>query len=397
MMEECHSVDYLGSLVTLCSTDKYQSVCLDDRKGHVSCNVTMGGPLSIARDLQDFFLPYGTVAWISSVVGIWIWVSLLNGKAPLSPNRAIKHKAFVYFGGAAHTSFLILTAIARVPRLKNRSLKMIAVGHVVAVVIVQSAVLSTTRKNTSGHKEPDKQDEDEETRDGESTKTTDQDEITRRPLVELARPTTSSASAAVSVAEKPGFLENMADNAPGTRRTATSLKDGEASAETPEKGQTAAEGLWYLLLGTICLSPGHIMMFCGAIGIARQIFAAGPDADARQQREVRDALALFGVIAGTGVVAAVARASTATAARPPHEESAAAGEAAGRKRAAENHAAREAAVFGAVVLGGVLGVWCQHFVLAAAAGDTHGVAHLGQTSNASLVYLVFSKLLLFAC
>ncbi|KAK2058028.1 hypothetical protein LY76DRAFT_605809 [Colletotrichum caudatum] len=399
-MEECYSVDHLGSLVTLCNTDKYQSICINDRKGHASCNVTLGGPLSIARDLQHFFLPYGTVAWISSVVGIWIWVCLLNGTTPLSPNRAIKHKAFVYLYVITCLFFLVLTAIVRVPQLKNRNLKMIAIGHVVAVVLIQSAALSIMGNNTVNHGEAEKQEgKDQYTRNENSTKRTDKDDITPRPSAELAR-STSSASTAVSASEKPGFLDKITSKDPGAQREERPSTLIEESTEAQGKEKAAAEGSWSLLLATICLSPGHIAMFCGVVGIAKQIFDTRPSADPRQQREVRDAFILFATITGIGIiiisiVIAAATKGTATAAQSPHDGGVAR-EAAEDERAAGAKTVWGAVVSGALVLGGILSLWCQHLVLAAAARDTHGIVHLGQTSNLSLVYVILSTLLIFA-
>ncbi|KAK2031630.1 hypothetical protein LX32DRAFT_650583 [Colletotrichum zoysiae] len=399
-MEECSSVDYLGSLVTLCNTDKYQSICINDRKGHVSCNVTLGGPFSIAGDLQHFFLPYGTVAWLSSVIAIWIWVCLVNDTAPLNPNRAIKHKAFVYIYGMICVFFLVMTAIFKVPQLKNRDLKIIAIGHVVAVVLIQSTVLSHMRKNTVDHKEPEKQEDmDKYTSNDISTKKTDKDNITPRPSVELAR-STSSASTAVSASEKPGFLDKISSKNPGTQRGEKPSTLIEASTEAQRKEKTAVEGSWSLLLGTICLAPGHIAMFYGVVGVARQIFATRPSADTRQQREVRDAFVLFATITGIGIIIVsfviAAAKGSAAAAQSPHDEDVTR-EAAENKSATGAETVREAVVSGAVVLSGFLSLWCQYFVLAAAARDTHGIVHLGQTSNLTLVYLILSKLLLFAC
>ncbi|KAK1963543.1 hypothetical protein LY78DRAFT_716646 [Colletotrichum sublineola] len=398
-MEECSSVKYLDSLITLCNTDQYQSICLDNRKGHVSCNVTLGGPFSIAGDLQHFFLPYGTVAWISCVIGLWIWISLLNGTAPLNPGRAIKHKAIVSLGVKVCMYFLVLTAIARVHQLENRNLKIIAIGYVVALVIIQLAVLSLMEKNTFGQEEPEKQvDNDGETKSEDPKKTTDKDNITPRPSAGLAR-STSTASTSVSVLEKPGFLEQTTNKIPSAQRTETSPASGEASTEADKEEKSTAEWLCNLFRVMIWLTPGHIMMFWGVIGIAKQIFATGPNQDARQQREVRDAFILFGVVTGIGVIIGIIGVVTKVsgiATQSPHEESAAR-EPAEKKRAAEAKTVRKAVVFGAVVLCGILSLWCQYFVLAAAARDTHGIVHLGQTCNASLVYLILSKLLIFAC
>ncbi|KAK1977911.1 hypothetical protein LZ30DRAFT_240579 [Colletotrichum cereale] len=396
-MEECSSVDYLGSLFTICNTDKYESICLDDRNGHVSCNITMGDSFSIQEDLQqNFFLPYGTVAWISNVIGFWIWISLLNGNAPLKPSRAIKHQAFVSLGGVAYIVFLAVTAIVRVPRLKNRNLQLIAIGHVVAAI--QAAVLCLKRKGASGQKEPENQeDKHGEARAEGPKETTNKDDSTPRPSTELAR-SPSSASTAVSLSEKPGFLEKITSNIPGVQRTETTPTAGEANTEAPEKVETTAEGLWSLILGTVCLTPGHIMIFYGVVGIAKQIFATRPKTDTRQQREVTDTFILFGVITGIGIIISiiyVAVKVSATATQSPHEESADR-EAAEKKRAAQAKTVREAVIFGVVVLSGILSMWCQYFVLAAAARDTHGLVHLGQTSNLSLVYLIVSKLLVFA-
>ncbi|KAK1579582.1 uncharacterized protein LY79DRAFT_563736 [Colletotrichum navitas] len=398
-MEECSSVDYLGSLVTLCNTDKYQSICINDRKGHSSCNVTLGDTFSVAGDLQHFFLPYGTVAWISNVIGIWIWVCLINGKAPLNPNRAIKYKAFVYTGGIVDMLFLVLTAIVRVPQLKDRNLKLIAIGHVVAVVIIRSiGLLVISEKNPTDHKEPEKQgDEDEETRAEDFTEMTNNYKVTPQPSAELTR-STSSGSSVVSVSEKTSILEQITSNIPGIHRVETPSTSVEASTEAPKKEQTAAGGLWSLFLGIIAFSPGHVMMFCGGIGIAKQIFATHTNTDTRQQREVRDVYILFATITGIVIIGSIVGVVTnvfVTATQLPHHESAD-HEAAGRRRAAETQTVREAFFLGALILSCLLSLWCQYFVLAAAARDTHGIVHIGQTSNLSLVYLILSNLLLFA-
>ncbi|KAJ0159813.1 hypothetical protein CTA2_9070 [Colletotrichum tanaceti] len=413
-MEDCSSIDYSGSLLTVCSTDKYRSICLDDRSGHVSCNVTMGGPFSIDRDLAHFFLPYGTVAWISNVIGFWIWIALMNGKTPLNLSREIKHTTLVSVGAMAWIVFLVVGAIIKVPKMESRDLKIITICQVLVAVTIHGPTLCLMRKGLIGDEESKTAEEQTDEDRGtllpkESAETMDENVGSRCPSSESARSTPSISSTIASASEKTGFLDSITSSVTGLQRTDTkpSTEEEEEKEEEKEQGEdtdpskeanSTTQGTSGLFLGGFGVSLAYITMFYGVVGIAKKVFASRGVTDVRQQREVRDALILFGVLLGIAVVGGVlglAGNLDANSKQSADEESVDRAERE-KTRAAEAKKTKEAVVIGVLVLGGTLSVWCQYFVLAAAARDTHGIAHLGNTSNLSLAYLMVSNMLLFA-
>ncbi|OHW89893.1 hypothetical protein CSPAE12_11484 [Colletotrichum incanum] len=264
--------------------------------------MTMGGSFSIDEDLQHFFLPYGTTAWVNNIIGFWIWTALMTGKTPLNPNRTIKHKTLVFLIGLAWIIFLGVTAIVKVPQMKKRDLKIIAIGHVVAAVIIQGAVLCLMMKNTiHQEKSENAEDKDKGKRAEESAEAPKKNNIPPRPSVESAR-STSSTSTVISVSEKAGFLDHFTSKIPGILKTETRSVTEEEIKDSPEKEENTAEGLGNLFMGILCLSPGHIMMFCGVVGIAKKTFANRRISNSRQQRDVRDTFILFGVLVGIVVI-----------------------------------------------------------------------------------------------
>ncbi|GJC87451.1 hypothetical protein ColLi_10289 [Colletotrichum liriopes] len=282
--------------------------------------------------------------------------------------------------------------------MKNRYLKIITIGHVVAAVIIQGAVLCLMRKNTINKEESEnREDKSKEKRAEESAETPNKDNIPPRPSGESAR-STSSSSTVVSLSEKAGFLDHFTSKIPGIQKTETRPASEEANIDSPKKEETTAEGLGNFFMGVLGLSPGHIMMFYGVVGIAKEIFINRRITDARQQRDVRDTFILFGVLVGVVVIISILGVVSKVYAddKQPQDEESAEREAGKQTQAAEVKKMKEAVIFGTVMLSGLLSLWCQYFVLAAAARDTHGSMHLRETSNLSLVYLILSKLLLFA-
>ncbi|WQF85258.1 hypothetical protein CDEST_10272 [Colletotrichum destructivum] len=401
-MEDCSSIDYLGSLLTVCTTDKYRSICLDDRSGHVSCNVTMGGTFSIDSDLAHFFLPYGTVAWISNIIGLWIWIALMNGKTPLNLNRDIKHTTLIPFGAIAWIVFVGVSAIIKVPKMESRDLKIITICRVVVAVMIYGPTLCLMRKTPIGHEQSktaeEQTDQDKEKTPEESAETIDENVGSRCHSLDSVRSTPSISSTVVSASEKTGFLDSIASRVPGIQRTDTKPSTEEEDTDPSKQATSTTEGTGALFLGLFGLSLGYIIMFYGVVGIAKKVFASRQVTDTRQQREVRDSLILFGVFLGIAVVAGIlGLASNLNAdSKQSEDEENVDREEIEKKKSAEAKKIKEAVLLGVLVLGGILSLWCQFFVLAAAAKDTHGIVHLGKTSNLSLVYMILSNVLLFA-
>ncbi|KAK6213134.1 hypothetical protein QIS74_09136 [Colletotrichum tabaci] len=400
-MEDCSSIDYLGSLLTVCTTDKYRSICLDDRSGHVSCNMTMGGPFSIDSDLAHFFLPYGTVAWISNIIGLWIWIALMNGKTPLNLNREIKHTTLVPFGAIAWIVFVVVSAIIKVPKMESRDLKIITICRVVVAVMIYGPTLCLMRKTPIGHEQSktaeEQTDQDKGKIPEESAETIDENVGSRCHSLDSVRSTSSISSTVVSASEKTGFLDSITSRVPGIQRTYTKPST-EEDTDPSKKATSTTEGTGALFLGLFGLSLGYIIMFYGVVGIAKKVFASRQVTDVRQQREVRDTLILFGVLLGIAVVAGIlGLAGNLNAdSKQSEDEESIDREEREKKKSAEAKKIKEAVGLGVLVLGGILSLWCQFFMLAAAARDTHGIAHLGKTSNLSLVYMILSNVLLFA-
>ncbi|KXH56617.1 hypothetical protein CNYM01_10720 [Colletotrichum nymphaeae SA-01] len=397
----CSSIDYAGSLVTVCGTDSYQSICVDDNDGNVKCNMTLGSAFSIDGDLPHYFLSYGTIAWISNVIGCYIWFCILSGNAPINPTRKIKHKTLVCLGGFAYAIYLVIVAAVKVPKMKDRNLKLIAIGHVVATVIIQGAILWMMKSNAMDDTEKTKNKSEDQTvkENSDTNVSTDaKDSTSPRPSTESTRSNTST-STAVSTSEKTGFLKSFTSKIPGVQTTEEVPTTETTGAETPKKEETVAEGLASMLMGLAFLSPGHLMMLWGAIRLAKRIFVDRQNNDTRQQRETRDSLILFGVVYGLVLVinlACILNYFSQGAAKSQDEESVN-NEEKEKKRAAEAKKVRETAIFAVGILAGMVTDWCRYFVLAAAAKDTHGLMHLGDVSNLSLVTLILSKLFVLAC
>ncbi|KAI3544707.1 hypothetical protein CSPX01_05507 [Colletotrichum filicis] len=397
----CSSINYAGSLVTVCSTDSYQSICLDDNNGNVKCNMTLGSTFSIDGDLPHFFLSYGTIAWISNVIGCYIWFCIMSGNAPINPTRKIKHKTLVCLGGFAYAIYLVAVAAVKVPKMKDRNLKLITIGHVVATVIIQGAILCMMKSNAMDVTEKTKiKSEDQPIKEKSDTTvpTDEMDSVNPRPSTESTRSSTST-STAVSTSEKPGFLKSFTSKIPGVQ-TAEEVSATEITgAGTPKKEETVAEGLASMLMGLAFLSPGHLMMLWGTIRLAKCIFVDRENHDTRQQRETRDSLILFGIVYGLVLIiniACILNLFSQGAAKSQDEESVN-NEEREKRRAAEAKKVRETALFAVGILAGLVTDWCRYFVLAAAAKDTHGLMHLGDVSNLSLATLILSKLFVLAC
>ncbi|EFQ31845.1 hypothetical protein CGRA01v4_13005 [Colletotrichum graminicola] len=397
----CSSIEYTGSLVTVCSTDSYQSICVDDNNGNVKCNMTLGSAFSIDGDFSHFFLPYGSIAWISNVIGCYIWFCIMSGNAPINPTRKIKHKTLVCLGGFAYAIILVVVAAIKVPKMKDRNLKLIVIGHVVATVIIQGAILHMMKSNYMDVKENTKNNnEDQPVKEKlNATVSTDaMDSVPSRPSTESTRSNTSM-STAVSISEKPGFLERFTSKIPGVQTAEEVPVTETTGTETPKKEETVGEGLASMMLGLAFLSPGHLMMLCGAMHLAKCIFVNRENNDTRQQRETRDSLILFGIIYGLVLViniACILNYFPQAAAKSQNEESVD-NEENEKRRAAEAKKLRETVLFAVGVLAGLVTDWCRYFVLAAAAKDTHGLMHLGDVSNLSLITLILSKLFVLAC
>ncbi|KAK1673182.1 hypothetical protein BDP55DRAFT_670469 [Colletotrichum godetiae] len=397
----CSSIDYAGSLVTVCGTDSYQSICIDDNNGKIKCNMTMGSTFSIDGDLPHFFLSYGTIAWLSNVIGFYTWFCIMSGNAPINPNRKLKHKTLVCLGGFTYAVLLVAVAAIKVPKMKDRNLRLIAIGHVVATVIIQGAVLCIMQSNAMDDREKNtKNGEDQivEGNPGTTIATDAQDKASARPSTESVR-SNASTSTAVSTSEKTGFLDRFTSRIPGAQKTEEVSATEHTGAETPKKEATVAQGLASMFMGLAVLSPGHQIILWGVIRLAKCIFVDRGNNDTRQQRETRDSLILFGVVYGLILViniAGILNYFSHSAAKSRDEESVNSEERE-KRRAAEAKKVRETAFFAVGVLAGLVTDWSRYFVLAAAAKDTHGLAHLGHVSNFSLVTLILSKLFVLAC
>ncbi|WYZ43121.1 hypothetical protein EsH8_VI_000820 [Colletotrichum jinshuiense] len=362
----------------------------------------MGRLLSIETDLGRFFLPYGTVAWINNVIAFWIWASLLTGRAPLNPRRRIKHTTLVNLWGVTWLILLAVAAIIKVPHLETPGLKTITIGHVIAAVIVHGSVLWTMNKDKADEKtkkiEKGPNNEGWKATEGATGTTAEENKAPNRPSTESVR-STSSTSTVVSASEKTGFLDTFATKITGIKAAEAMKFNGDEDNETPKKEETDAQACRGLLVGLLCLSPGHVVMFCGVVQIGKSILTNRRMQDVRQQREVRDVFILFAVLFGLTVIAAIIgliATNSNGAAHSEDEESVDAKEKK-TKQAAEMQKSKLAILFGMGFVAGILSLWCQYYILAAAAKDTHGTAHLGQVENLSLVYIILSKLMLFAC
>ncbi|TQN65467.1 putative sterigmatocystin biosynthesis dehydrogenase stcV, partial [Colletotrichum shisoi] len=303
-----------------------ESICLDDRSGHVSCKMTMGGPFSIDSDLAHFFLPYGTVAWISNIIGLWIWIALMNGKTPLNLNREIKHTTLVPFGTIAWTVFVGVSAILKVPKMESRDLKIIAICRVVVAVMIYGPTLCLMRKTPVGHEQPKAAEEqtgqDKDKIPEESAETIDENVGSRCHSSDSVRSTPSISSTVVSASEKTGFLDSITSRVPGAQRTDTKPSTEEEDTDTSKK-----------------------------------VFASRQVTDVRQQREVRDTLILFGVFLGIAVVAGIlglASSLNADSKQSEDEESVDREEEREKKKPEEAKKIKEAVLLGVLVLGGIL-------------------------------------------
>ncbi|KAL0765238.1 hypothetical protein CaCOL14_012497 [Colletotrichum acutatum] len=345
----CSSIDYAGSLVTVCSTDSYQSICVDDNNGNVKCNMTLGSAFSIDGDLPHFFLSYGTIAWISNIIGSYIWFCIMSGNAPINPSRKIKHKTLVCLGGFAYAIFLVVVAAVKVPQMRDRNLKLITIGQVVAIVIIQGAILCMMKSNAMGDTEKTRNKGEDQTvneKPDTNIHTEAKDSAYPRPSKESTRSNTST-STAVSTSEKTGFLKSFTRKIPGVQTAEEFSATATTGAETPKKEETVAEGLASMMMGLAFLSPGHLMMLWGAIRLAKCIFVDQENNDARQQRETRDSLILFGIVYGSVLlinIACILNYFAQGGAKSQDEESVN-NEEREKRRVAEAKKARETALF----------------------------------------------------
>ncbi|OHF02092.1 hypothetical protein CORC01_02671 [Colletotrichum orchidophilum] len=397
----CSSIDHAGSLVTLCNTESYQSICVDDHNGNINCNMTMGSTTCIDGDLPHFFLSYGSIAWLSNIIGFYTWLCIMSGNTPLNPNRKLKHKTLVCLGSLAYAIFLVANAVTKVPKMKNGNLKLIATGHVVITVIAQGAVLCLMKRNAIDDTEDRKNKEEGQADKDEliaTVPTAAKDSAAPRPSAESA-PSTTSTSTAVPTQEKTGFLKSFTSKITGVQTTKEVSATGDTGTDTPEKENTAAEGLASMVTGLEPLSLGHQIMLIGAVRIVQRIFVDRTNNETKQQRETWDSSILFNVVYGliliinvVGILKYLSQSST----KSQDEENVNSQERE-KRRAAEAKKARATAFFAAGMLAGLASDWCQSLVPPAVAMDNHGLGHLGKISNLSLVVLISSKLFVFAC
>ncbi|KXH65910.1 hypothetical protein CSAL01_07368 [Colletotrichum salicis] len=363
----CSSIDYAGSLVTVCGTDSYQSICIDDKNGNIKCNMTLGSTFSIDGDLPHLFLSYGTIAWLSNVIGFYTWFCIMSGNAPIDPNRKLKHKTLVCLGGFAYAIFLVAVAAIKVPKMKDRNLRLIAIGHVVATVIIQGAVLCMMKSNAMDNTEKKtKKGEDQfvERKPGTPVATDAQDKASPRPSTDSVRSNTST-STAVPTSEKTGFLERFTNKIPGAQKTEEISATENTGAQTPKKEETVAQGLASMFMGLSVLSPGHQIILWGAIRLAKCIFVDGGNNDTRQQRETRDSLILFGIVYGLILVINIAGTLNyfSHSDAKSRDEKSVNSEEREKRRAAEAKKVRETAFFAVGVLAGLVTDWSRYLCL----------------------------------
>ncbi|GKT45304.1 uncharacterized protein ColSpa_05485 [Colletotrichum spaethianum] len=260
--------------------------------------------------------------------------------------------------------------------MKNGNLRTIAIGHVVATVIVQGAIFYLMKSNAvddTDKKEDQNKSQIEKDKLSTTVATDIQENAPPCPSIESAR-STSSTSTKLSITES-------------------------ADTETPKKEETAEEGLASKVTGLLVLSPGQQIMLVGAASLAKYIIVDRANNGTGWQRETRDSFGLFGFLYGLLLiinVVVILMYLSQGATRVQDKESVNIKERE-KRRAAEATKARTAFLFAVGVLAGLVSDWCRYFVLAAAAKDTHGLAHLGQISNLSLIVLTLSKLFVFAC
>ncbi|TDZ32877.1 hypothetical protein C8035_v011644 [Colletotrichum spinosum] len=392
---------------------------------HITVNITEN--LSIEHDLSRHFVPYGTLGVIDNLVGIYMWMRIMAGEAPLFPNRKIKHVNIVSLAGFAWIVTVVAFAIVQVRQMKTWRMKEITIGVTYAVVALTGGMIMLMRKEVKERKEKEKKErnDSEEHERSRARETSDNGDSTGgRQSTDSKRSLSSSSTLSVEdTSEKTGFLETFTNRLASVHKTQTQTSsssqtagtanaDGGVSSsgdtssgtnETPtedpgqKKEETDLQACGGIALIFAILSPGHVLSFIGTVGIAKKILAPRPNPDLGEQREVRevrDTFIFFGVVLAVVYIIVmpilVTLAGRSGASRD--EEGA---------NAEENKKRISAARVGIVVFLGVstglFSMWCQYFVVAAAARDTYGTVGLFEFDNLRLLYIILSKLLLFSC
>ncbi|TDZ16882.1 hypothetical protein Cob_v010379 [Colletotrichum orbiculare MAFF 240422] len=396
-------------------------------KDVIAITVNITENLSIEHDLSRYFVPYGTLGVINNLIGIYMWMRIMAGEAPLFPNRKIKHTNIVSLVGLAWIVTVVVFAIVQVRQMKTWRMKEITIGVTYAVVALTGGMIMLMRKEVKERKEKEQKErnDSEEHERSRARETPDNGDSTGgRQSTDSKRSLSSSSTLSIEdTSEKTGFLETFTNRLTSVHKTQTQTSSsnqtaGNANAEggvsssgdtssgtneTPtedpgqKKEETDLQACGGIALIFAILSPGHVLSFIGTVGIAKKILAPRPNADLGEQREVRevrDTFIFFGVVLGVVCIIVIPILVTLAGRSGASRDEEGANAEENKKRIS---AARVGIVVFLGVSTGLFSMWCQYFVVAAAARDTYGTVGLFEFGNLRLVYIILSKLLLFAC
>ncbi|KAF6828739.1 hypothetical protein CMUS01_08448 [Colletotrichum musicola] len=382
---------------------------------------------ALEEDMEDYFLPYGTVGLVNNLVGLWMWACILAGRAPLWPGRRIKQHWIVAVFGFGWIIALAFLMFAQMPRMKSEELQLMTVGFFIAILVNQFLGITLAapkqaeeKKANNGQGEAinDEQEQDEtqaeggaggaggDLRDDETRRsaesTRSSDSLTDNLLFDLEDETT----------EKTTFLHSFSSplRLPGMPLTEGKQSDGGERSEGQGKLSNPIEWKFWphyvlaLLFFVLFMAAGHTVILVGVVNLAKEVMAKPNENDpivSRQQREIRDVFVMSGVlqVLCTFVGIVISTLGSWVAKRMKAEEDTGEEEAAERVQEGARLVKLQFKAWSAnlIVLGTLnISIWCQYFVLAAVVGDTHGTKGLFEFGNLRLLYIIMSKLLFLA-